>query len=145
MLQLGRTRQFFAVFAVIAIVAVGACGGSDDSTAPSQNTGPLNIVITGNSTGQTAAAGSKLPFPISVSVVNSSAAPQSGVPVTWEVVGAGGSLSTTNTVTDGNGLSFVEWTLGNIAGTDSVRASIASGSTATFTAKATKVSIQAGN
>lgn len=142
MLQLGRTRQFLAL---MAIVALGACGGSDDSTAPSQNTGPLNIVITGNSTGQTAAAGAKLPFPITVSVVNGSAAPQAGVPVTWEVVGSGGSLSSTNTVTDGNGLSFVEWTLGNIAGTDSVRASIASGATVIFTAKATKVSAQAGN
>jgi hypothetical protein len=142
MLQLGRTRQFLAL---MAIVALGACGGSDDSTAPSQNTGPLNIVITGNSTGQTAAAGEKLPFPITVSVVNSSAAPQAGVPVTWEVLGSGGSLSSTNTVTDGNGLSFVEWTLGNIAGTDSVRASIASGATVIFTAKATKVSAQAGN
>lgn len=136
MLQLGRTRQFFAL---IALVALGACGGSDDSTAPSQNTGPLSIVITGNSTGQTAAAGSKLPFPISVSVVNSSAAPQSGIPVTWEVLGSGGTLSSTNTVTDGNGLSFVEWTLGNLAGTDSVRASIGSGSSVIFTAKATKV------
>ena len=142
MLQLGRTRQFLAL---MAIVALGACGGSDDSTAPSQNTGPLNIVITGNSTGQTAAAGSKLPYPISVSVVNSSAAPQGGIPVTWEVLGAGGTLSSTNTVTDDNGLSFVDWTLGNVAGTDSVRASIGSGSFVIFTAKATKVSIQAGN
>jgi len=142
MLQLGRTRQFIAL---IALVAIGACGGSDDSTAPSQNTGPLSIVIAGNSTGQTAAAGDKLPFPISVTVVNSSAAPQAGIPITWEVLGSGGSVSSANTVTDGNGISFVEWTLGNIAGTDSVRASIASGSSVIFTAKATKVSIQAGN
>jgi hypothetical protein len=142
MLQQGRTRQFIAL---LALVAIGACGGSDDSTGPSQATGPLNIVITGNSTGQTAVAGSKLPYPISISVVNSSAAPQSGVPVTWEVLGAGGTLSATNTVTDGNGLSFVDWTLGNIAGTDSVRASIGSGSFVIFTAKATKVSVQGGN
>jgi hypothetical protein len=132
---LGRTRQFLAL---ISLVALGACGGSDDSTAPSQQTGPLNIVIAGNSTGQTAAAGTKLPFPISVTVVNSSAAPQSGVSVTWEVVGAGGSLSASNTVTDANGFTFVDWTLGNIAGTDSVRASIGNGSSVVFTAKATK-------
>ncbi|HEY6827658.1 MAG TPA: hypothetical protein VI259_12445 [Gemmatimonadaceae bacterium] len=136
MLQLGRTRQ---TFALIALVALGACGGSDDSTTPSQNTGPLSIVITGNSSNQTAAAGSKLPYPIAVSVVNSSAAPQAGVPVTWEVIGSGGTLSNSNTVTDGNGLSFVDWTLGNVAGTDSVRASIGSGSFVVFTAKATKV------
>ena len=136
MLQLGRTRQ---TFALIALVALGACGGSDDSTTPSQNTGPLSIVITGNSSNQTAAAGSKLPYPIAVSVVNSSAAPQAGIPVTWEVIGSGGTLSNSNTVTDGNGLSFVDWTLGNVAGTDSVRASIGSGSFVVFTAKATKV------
>ena len=142
MLQLGRTRQFIAL---IALVAIGACGGSDDSTSPSQSNGTLNIVIAGNSTGQTAAAGAKLPFPITVTVVNSSASPQSGIPVTWEVLGAGGSVSNSNTVTDENGLTFVDWTLGNIAGTDSVRASIASGASVIFTAKATKVSIQGGN
>lgn len=135
--QLGRTRQFIAL---IALVALGACGGSDDSTTPTQPNTTLNIVIAGNSSGQTAAAGSKLPFPISVSVVNSNAAPQSGIPVTWEVLGAGGSVSATSTVTDANGFSFVDWTLGNVAGTDSVRASIANGNSVIFTAKATKVS-----
>jgi hypothetical protein len=135
MLQLGRTRQFFAL---ITLVALGACGGSDDSTAPSQNTGPLNVVIAANSTGQTAAAGTKLPFPIAVTVVNSSAAPQAGIAVTWEVLGAGGSVSAANTVTDQNGFTFVDWTLGDVAGTDSVRASISDGSSVIFTAKATK-------
>jgi hypothetical protein len=135
MLQLGRTRQFFAL---ITLVALGACGGSDDSTAPSQNTGPLNVVIAANSTGQTAAAGTKLPFPIAVTVVNSSAAPQAGIAVTWEVLGAGGSVSAANTVTDQNGFTFVDWTLGNVAGIDSVRASISDGSSVIFTAKATK-------
>ena len=136
MLQLGRTRQFIAL---IALVALGACGGSDDSTTgPSVDPGPLNIVIAGNSSGQTAPAGTKLPFPIAVTVVNSSASPQSGVAVTWEVMGAGGSLSASNTVTDANGFSFVDWTLGSIAGTDSGRASSNGGSSVIFTAKATK-------
>lgn len=137
MLQLGRTRQFVAL---LALVALGACGGSDDSTGPSQSDSPLNIVITGNTSGQTAAAGAKLPYPIAVTVVNSNAAPQAGIPVTWEVLGGGGSLSSTNTVTDGSGQTFVEWTLSNIAGTDSVRASIGGGPAVIFTAKATKVS-----
>src|SRR4029078_5526102 len=97
MLQLGRARVFLSL---ISLVALGACGGSDDSTAPSQNTGPLNIVIAANSSGQTGAAGATPPFALGVARVNGSAAPQAGIPVTWEVLGAGGSVSAANTVTD---------------------------------------------
>jgi len=134
--QAGRTRKLIAL---LALVAIGACGGSDDSTAPSQSNTSLNLLVTGNTNGQSAAVGSKLPYPIAVTVVNGNGSPQSGVAVSWSVISGGGSLSNSTTVSDEGGLTFVDWTLGSVPGTDSVRASVENGPSVIFTAKATNL------
>ena len=61
-----------------------------------------------------------------------------GVPVTFAVTAGGGTLSTTNTMTNANGRAESTLTLGNTAGTNTVSVSVQGTSqTATFTAVAT--------
>lgn len=60
--------------------------------------------------------------------------PVAGVPVTFTVTGGGGSLSGGNQTTDANGIATVtSWTLGTLAGTNTLLAS-AAGLSRTFTA-----------
>ena len=65
-----------------------------------------------------------------------------GVPVTFAVTAGGGTLGATNATTDANGRAESRLTLGNTAGTNTVRASVQGISqTVTFTAKATTTNI----
>ena len=82
--------------------------------------------------------GATLAQPFVVEVQDGSSVAFVGVPVTFAVTAGGGSLSATNTTTDVNGRAETELTLGNTAGTNTVRVSV-TGITQTiaFTATAT--------
>ena len=82
--------------------------------------------------------GATLTQPFIVEVRDGSSVVFAGVPVTFAVTAGGGTLSATNTTTDVNGRAETTLTLGNTAGTNTVRVSVQGISqTITFTATAT--------
>ena len=86
---------------------------------------------------QSGTTGTTLAQPFVVEVQDASRVAFAGVPVTFAVTAGGGTLSATNTTTDTNGRAESTLTLGNTAGTNTVRVSIQGVSqTATFTATA---------
>jgi hypothetical protein len=84
---------------------------------------------------QTADAGSTLPIAPSVSVKDLAGHSVPGLPVTFAVVGSGGSITGASATTDASGIARVgSWTLGTTVGTDSLRATVAGLSPVTFVA-----------
>ena len=82
--------------------------------------------------------GATLTQPFIVEVRDGSSVVFAGVPVTFAVTAGGGTLSATNTTTDVNGRAETTLTLGNTAGTNTVRVSVTSiTQTIAFTATAT--------
>jgi|GEM_PF-1605796 len=88
---------------------------------------------------QTAVAGSKLPLPLEVSVVDANNQPVQGFDVSFAVATGGGTLSASTLKTDANGYAKVEWTLGFAAGAQTVTVNAAglTGSPLTLSATAT--------
>jgi adhesin/invasin len=92
---------------------------------------------------QTATAGTTLPVPPSVIVRDASNNPVTGVNVTFTVTGGGGTTSPpsgSTVATDAAGVAaLTSWTLGALAGTNTLSATVAglSGSPVTFTATGT--------
>ena len=82
--------------------------------------------------------GTVLAQPFVVEVQDANSVAFAGVPVTFAVTAGGGRLSATSTTTDVNGRTQSTLTLGNTAGTNTVRASVQGiSASATFTATAT--------
>jgi hypothetical protein len=117
-----------------ALVVAAACSDSNSTTAT-----PVATTITASSAtnGQTGVAGTALAQPISVQVEDQSGTAMANAAVTWTVVSGGGSVASTTSATDASGSATVVWTLGPVAGVDSVRASIGTGASAVITATAT--------
>ena len=87
---------------------------------------------------QSGNTGTTLTQPFVVEVRDGSRVAFAGVPITFTVTAGGGRLSTTNTTTDTNGRAESTLTLGNTAGANTVRVSVAGiTQTITFTATAT--------
>src|SRR5262252_5575968 len=130
-------RGFSGVHGIIvgALVVAGACGSDKNST-----TTPLvATTITASSVvnGQTGVVAMALAQPIAVQVLDQNGAPLNNAVVTWTVESGGGSVATPTTSTDASGNATVVWTLGTVAGLDSLKASIPSGAAAFITATAT--------
>ncbi len=128
------TRASLAVLTAFgAMVAVG-CSDNDNNLAALVAT---FITANAGSSGQTGVAGQVLANPISVHVTDQNNNPLVGATVTWQVVGAGGSVSNATTLTNTNGDTQVNWTLGSAIGTDSLIASIPIGASVTIVATVT--------
>lgn len=98
---------------------------------------PTAIAITqGN--GQTASVGTTLPTAPTVRVTNQAGQPVSGVSITFAVTGGNGSVSPVTVITNAAGTAATSWTLGTLAGANSLRATAApsgiAGNPITFTA-----------
>jgi len=118
---------------VAVLALVNACSDSN-STAPLVAT---TITASAATNGQTGAAGTALAQPVGVLVVDQNGAPFANATVTWTVASGGGSVASPTSVTDATGTATVVYTLGTVAGVDSLEASIAGGENAFITAMAT--------
>ena len=99
---------------------------------------PASQIIAQGGNGQTGAAGAQLAQPLVAKVAATDGVGVAGVTVTFAVASGAGSLTNLNVVTDANGLAQTSWTLGPLAGTQSVTASAGTltNSPLTFTAQA---------
>ena len=116
-------RRRGAACSILALAALGGCGGGDNLVAPA----PSNLAIasdlsiaSGNN--QRGVAGATVAAPLEVTVTNSEGNPVAGVRVNWLVTANEGSLSAVNTLTNSDGRTSVEWTLGRKTGSHSVEA-----------------------
>ena len=100
------------------------------------NRTPTTLVkVSGDS--QQGTSGTALAQPFVVEVQDGESAAFAGVPVTFAITAGGGTLSATSTTTDANGQAESTLTLGNSAGTNTVRASAQGiAQSETFTAEA---------
>ena len=87
---------------------------------------PPSVVTVLAGDGQIATAGSDVVIPPSVRVTDAFGNPVPNVPVSFQVTGAGGSVTGGNQVTDGSGVATVgRWTLGTVAGPNTLTATVA--------------------
>jgi hypothetical protein len=126
---------------VSALVVAAACGSDKNSTSPSLVA--TTITLNSGVNGQAGVVGTALAQPISVLVEDQNGAPMNDAAVTWTVVSGGGSVTTSSTTTDDTGTTSVAWTLGTVAGVDSLKASLASGASAVVSATASAGSASA--
>jgi hypothetical protein len=117
--------------AAAALVGATAC---NDKTFNTVTLIPTTITVSSASNGQSAIVGQALAQPVTVQVTDASGNPIIGVVVTWTVVSGGGSVASSTSTTDVSGNASVVWTLGSVAGENTLRASVATGASATITA-----------
>ncbi len=94
--------------------------------------------------GQSGFVGSQLPQPLKVRVLDGSSAPLPGRTVSWTVASGGGSVSASSSSTDAQGYAQVTWTLGPIAGGNTVSATLAGVGSVGFQASGTVPSSAGG-
>ena len=128
--------------AAAALVGAAACG--DTQFTNSVILIPTTVTVAAASQNQTGTVGQPLAQPISVQVTDNTGNPIIGAVVTWSVLTGGGSVSAATSTTDVNGNASVIWTLGPTPGTNTLRASIATGASADITATGVAGPVAAG-
>jgi len=128
-----------AIAVTIALIGIAAC--SKDSTSPT----PIatSVAVTAG-IAQNGVVGVTLAGPIAVQVTDQSGKPLSGVTVTFtptatsgKVTTADGAAASAEVTTDANGAAQILWTLGTVAGADSLTVTVASLASVTVKANAT--------
>jgi adhesin/invasin len=104
---------------VAALAAALAACHKDSPVAPAL---PTKIAPTPGSTAQVGTVGQQLAAPVTVQVLDVNGNPMSGVTITWTILAGGGSLDASTSTTDASGNALVHWTLGTVAGVDSLQA-----------------------
>lgn len=125
-------RATLVVALGLAVIGAG-CHSDSNNVAPRVAT---SIAVNSGSSGQTGTVGQSLTQAISVHVQDQDGNALAGAVVTWRVVGHGGSVDSATSTASSTGDATVHWTLGTVAGTDSLTAAIASGTAVTITATA---------
>src|SRR5512132_1697049 len=130
MLTKARHTALLRLTTIAAILVVGACKLTSDARRPDT----LGIV---GGDGQTAAAGTPLPSPLGVIVVDQYGFAMPDVTVTWAITSGGGSLSAAATTTDASGLTSVTYTAGPTPGAATITATVIGIGTLMFNATIT--------
>lgn len=121
--------------------AVAACGGRD---APSQvTTRDPDIRIVAGADSQAAVVGTALPNVVQVRIIDQDSVPFANQIVGWSVVSGAGTLSLSASTTDANGHAATAWTLGTVAGAQSIKAQLVTGDSVLITAFAQPGPVQA--
>jgi hypothetical protein len=117
----GRRRRRTAVIAVCAaVLGLAAC---HDSTSGPRTASTVTVLSGG---GQGATVGTALAAPVVLQVKDQNGNALSGVAVTLTVSAGSGSVPTAQLTTDASGQVTVAWTLGTVAGTDTLVAQVGS-------------------
>lgn len=126
-------RSRFALL-LCAVSALPACGG--DSSGPS---GPRPASVEASAgEGQNATVGTAVATPPAVLVRDRNGDPLANVSVSFAVVAGGGTITGATASTGANGIAAVgSWTLGTVAGTNQLRATVTGLAPVTFTATGT--------
>jgi len=103
------------IAATLAVLLIAAC--SKDSTSPTVV--PTTVAIVSGAS-QVATVSTQLSAPVIVKVTDAVGNPVSGVAVTFAPAPASGTVSSGQATTDATGSAQVTWTLGTLAGTDSL-------------------------
>ena len=103
------------IAATLAVLLIAAC--SKDSTSPTPV--PVTIAIVSGAS-QVATVSTQLSAPVIVKVTDAVGNPVSGIAVTFAPASASGAVSSAQATTDATGSAQVTWTLGTLAGTDSL-------------------------
>lgn len=119
---------------IFAAAALAACGSS---TGPNRH-GPAALINVLSGDGQTAPVASVVPNPLVVLVTDAQSRPVPGVTVTWAVTAGNGVVSAVLPQTDSTGTATANFTVGTIAGSNEVTASVSGvASTSKFTVMGT--------
>jgi hypothetical protein len=103
--------------AAVCAATLGLTACHDDSTTAPRTASTVTVLSGGAQTGTVGAA---LSAPVVLQVKDQSGNALSGVSVTLTPAGGAGSVSASTLTTDANGQVSVTWTLGTVAGTDTL-------------------------
>ena len=149
-----KKAVLFGLFLISAISLTGCGGGGSGNLVVNPALVVSSVSVLGGD-GQTAVAGTALPNPINVLIKNSDGQPIANQPVNFKARAGSGSVLAGVVTSDANGQARTIWTLGPIAGVQTVEVSAVNSSGlavvfAAFTANATAgtpqaISIVSGN
>jgi hypothetical protein len=125
------------LFAGSLVLAAGLAACSDTSIDANPVAPAITVLSAGTGVdAQTGTVGQPLATPISVRATDPSGAPISGVVVSWTVRSGGGAVDNATSTTDADGNVVVHWTLGTVAGADSLLGTTSNGATSIIAATA---------
>jgi hypothetical protein len=119
-----------ALFVVAGVAQMTACG---DASGPKIGP-PATVALVGGDAQPTPAVGTQLPLPLTIRVTDAQGQNVPGTTVVWSV--SAGSLSASTSVSNADGVTSVEWTLGPVAGAQTAAATVTGLSSVTFTQNA---------
>jgi len=116
-------QRSFARLAIAITASLSLIAGCNSTDAAAPLVAAAISAVQG-SNAQIGTVGQPLANPVTVMVLAANGSPVAGVMVSWSIESGAGSISITSSPTDSLGIAAVSWTLGTVAGTDSLMASV---------------------